>query len=237
VHNLIDFSLFEPGPEMAFAFVAGCVLGVRTPSVAGRHKRTAVAAVAMAVCVVLWLFAGGFVWAPVATADDAANDAGIALRTGRPNEAVRMFDQAREHMPLNAEYAFRAAQAAGSAGGAVYQPAIVDLIGIAIRRNPMQPAYYLARARYLLNGPEAKEKREQVRADFRRALALNPNEVSIRLEYADALKSFDTPADKAEAVKQYEEALRYNGLLNADEPKRLKGERVEQIRRTIDSLK
>ena len=232
IHNLIDFSMSEPGPLMLFAWMAGSALGVRQPSIAGQKKRTAAAVVSLAVCIVLWLVAGGFVWAPTATAADYANDAAQGLRTKRPNEAMRLFMVAHEHQPLNADYAFRAAQAV-IAGSNVYNPMVLDLLGIAIKGNPLAVDYYLMRARYLPHSPDPALHREQIKKDFRRAVALNPNEVSLRVEFGDALASFKTPEDGAEAIKEYEEALKFNGLLKEDEPKRLRGERVEEIRKKI----
>jgi hypothetical protein len=235
VHNLIDFSLFEPGPMMLFAFVAGSLVGVRQPSVAGRRKRTAVAAVALGVCVMVWLVAGGFVWAPTATAEDAATDAAIALRAGRANEAVRLLGQARDQQRLNAEYDYRAARAM-MGGGPAAEAGALALMDRAIRNNPMAAEYYLTRARFLARGSDPARPRDAIKADYARALELNPNDVSIRLEYADVLRSFNTPEDRAAARKQYEEALRYNDLLLANEPKRLKPDKVGEIRKGMEGL-
>jgi tetratricopeptide (TPR) repeat protein len=234
VHNLIDFSLFEPGAMMTFAFIAGSALGVRTPSVAGQKKRTAAAAVSLGICIVLWLVAGGFVWAPTAVAEDAANDAGIAMRNNRPDKALRLLEQAREHQPLNADYAFRAAQSIISSNPA-YSPLVPDLLEKAIRRNPLAVEYYLTRARYLLRN--SSEQRDQIIKDFMRVMELNPNEVSLRVEFADALASFNTAEDRARAVEQYREAQRYNAMLKPNEPKRLKPDKVSEIEKRIAELK
>jgi tetratricopeptide (TPR) repeat protein len=237
VHNLIDFSLFEPGPMMAFAFLAGSALGVRQPSVAGQRKRTVAAAVTLAVAVVLWLVAAGFVWAPTAAAEDAVGEAGVALRSGRPMEALRFLSQARVQQPLNADYAFRAATAAIAGSGATFNREVPALLDLAIRTDPMETKYYLTRARYLLQSEERGAYREQIVKDFRRALELDPNQVSTHAEFADALRDLGTPADRAEALKEYEAALRYNALLKADEPKRLREGQVAEIRKQIERLK
>jgi hypothetical protein len=237
VHNLIDFSLFEPGPMMAFAFLAGSALGVRSPSVAGQRKRTAVAAIALAVSIVLWMVAAGFVWAPTAAAEDATGDAGVALRKGRPLEALRLLSQARVQQPLNADYAFRAATAAIAGSGSAFNREVPALLDLAIRTDPMETKYYLTRARYLLASEERAGYREQIVKDFRRALELDPNQVSTHVEFADALRELGTPADRAEAVKEYEAALRYNALLKADEPKRLREAQVAEIQKQIERLK
>jgi O-antigen ligase len=236
VHNLVDFSLFEPGPMMLYAFVAGCVLGVRQPSVAGRRKRTAAAAVALGVGVVAWLIVAGFVWIPTATAEDAANDAGIALRSGRAAEAVRLYAQAREHQRMNADYTFRTAQAMLATGPTANGAEILALLDSAVRRNPMSTEYLLTRARFTAHLNDAAQRREAIKADYRRVLELNPNEVSLRLEFAEVLKGFGTAEDRAAARREYGEALRFNGMLRADEPKRLKAGRVEEIRKEMGAL-
>jgi tetratricopeptide (TPR) repeat protein len=184
---------------------------------------------------VLWLVAGGFVWAPTATAEDAANDAVIALRAGRGPEAVRLLAQARDQQRLNADYPFRAARAM-IMGGAPNEHEILALLDIAIKANPMASEYLLARARYLAHLPNPGERHDAIVADYRRVLELNPNEVSLHLEFAEVLRSFNTPADRAAAREQYEAALRYNDQLPANEPKRLKPERVAEIKKTIESL-
>ncbi|MDB5320470.1 MAG: lipid core-O-antigen ligase-like enyme [Phycisphaerales bacterium] len=237
VHNLVDFSLFEPGPMIAFAFLAGSVLGVRQPSVAGQKKRTAIAAVALGASIVLWLVAAGFVWAPTAAAEDAVGDAGVALRHGRALEALRLLNQARVHQPLNADYAFRAATVAMAGSGTAVNREALALLDLAIRGDPMETKYYLARARYLLQSEDRAAQREQILKDFRRALELDPNQVSLHVEFAEALRGLGTPADRAEAAREYETALKYNALLKADEPKRLSEAKVAEIKKLIEELR
>jgi hypothetical protein len=58
------------------------------------------------------------------------------------------------------------------------------------------------------------------------------------VEYAEALKTLGSAADRAEAVTQYEEAIRRWGLLKEDEPKkRMFAPRVAGIREEIEKLK
>src|SRR5207253_6886797 len=150
-----------------------------------------------------------------------------AMRGGRPLEALRRLNQARTQQPLNGDYVFRAATAAIALGGGFNRevPALLDL---AIRTDPMETKYYLTRARYLLQNGDRSANREQIVKDFRRALELDPNQVALHVEYADALRELDTPADRAEALKEYETALRYNALLKSDEPKRLREGKVAE---------
>ena len=101
----------------------------------------------------------------------------------------------------------------------------------AIRENPMEGPYYVAAARVELQS--RSPDKAAVRRSFETALGLDPNNVPLRLEYANVLADF---GDSAAARAQYEEALRYNGLLNADEKKRLKAQEVEEIRKKVRGL-
>jgi tetratricopeptide (TPR) repeat protein len=99
----------------------------------------------------------------------------------------------------------------------------------------MGAPYYLNRARYVVRGPEARERREQVRTDYQRVLELDPADAEIRAEYADALVTLGTPEDRAEALKQYKEALDWNERLRPEEPKRKAFEsRAAEIRKKIE---
>jgi len=69
--------------------------------------------------------------------------------------------------------------------------------------------------------------------NYAQALALDPNNIDLRLEYADFLRDHNRPAD---ARQQYERALWYNQQLKIDEIRRLPPARVEQISKTIQSL-
>jgi hypothetical protein len=70
-------------------------------------------------------------------------------------------------------------------------------------------------------------------SDYRRALGVDPYNVAVRLEFADAL---ERSGDPAAAREQFAEALRLNDLLAPDETKRLKEEKVAAIRRRIEKL-
>jgi O-antigen ligase len=239
VHNLVDFSLFEAGPLTLFALLAGAAVGVRTPSAAGRRKRTAAAAVCLGAACAAWLAVAGFVWAPTSAAEDDADEAGAALRQKRSNDAVRLLVAARDRQPLNADYPFRAANVLLAQGGPAQSQGALELLDQAIRTDPMACEFYLARARYFTRGPGqplagTPQVAGHVERDFARAVELNPNDAAVRAEYADALARF---GDRAGAVHQYEEALRYDAMLRPQEPKRMKPERVAEIRANIDAMK
>ena len=96
--------------------------------------------------------------------------------------------------------------------------AVSGILAEAIRQNPMEPMYYatLARAELRNSPPDG----DVVRRGYDAALKINPNDVRMHLEYARALAGFgDTPG----AYAHFQEAKRYNQLLNSDEAKRLPG--------------
>lgn len=233
LHNLIDFSLFETGPMMLFALLAGSVLGVRHPSVAGKKRNTPAAAAALGAAAIAFLLFAGFVYIPTATAEDAAESARLALNTRRPMEASRLLDQAYTHQPLNADYAYRSA-AIWIGSSETFSNAPLERLGQAIKTNPLEPLYYLTRARYLLRAPNFKENAAQIHADFTRALDLNPHDAPLQVEYADALAQLGQPA---EARQRYQRAIDINNALKPNEPKKLQfNKRLDEINRKMQQL-
>src|SRR5205807_4637623 len=104
-----------------------------------------------------------------------------------------------------------------------------QLIDGALAADPVTPRYRRARAELEL----ATGDFSAAWADYDRALQLDPNDMSLRLEYANALRE---KRRGAEARKQYELTLWQNSRLAPDEIKRLTPEQIEQITRTIQSL-
>jgi len=242
IHNLIEFSLFEPGLLCLFALLAGSALGVRQPSVAGRRRRTAVAIGVLAVATVLWLAAVIGLYAPTALAESDAHRGDAALRQNQLTAAFGDFSSAWLAMKINADYAFRAAQALHYEAAAALHPGgsrlstvpalalqIQAYYDIAIERNPAAVGPYLWRASFAMMMHDG----EQATHDFRKALELNPNEVSIRLEFARALATLGKPAD---AREQFRLALWYNDQLDPTEPKRLSPEQIDAINSEIAAL-
>ena len=70
-------------------------------------------------------------------------------------------------------------------------------------------------------------------AHYDKALSLDPNNLGVRIDYADALLKF---GDKKSAAEQYRRALTTNDGYDKTEPKRLTPERAQQIDETIKSL-
>jgi O-antigen ligase len=228
LHNLVDFSLFEPGPMVLFLFLVGCAWGARAeePPATRRLGAGALWAV-MLIGAAVWL-AGAVLAGRVVAGEEAAAAGDDALRGMATREATGHFERAMDLVPFNADYAFRAGRATLFDPDPRQAAAAVALFDRAIARDPNRPQYWLHRAyaRLRAPGPDAAA----VKADYQQALRLDPNNVDMRLEYADILRRFNDPAG---AAREYREALRYNDLLSSDEIKRLPPQRVEDVKRKI----
>jgi predicted Zn-dependent protease len=100
----------------------------------------------------------------------------------------------------------------------------------AIRTNPTSTSYFLFRGDVYLTAGEVAPGRR----DYEHALRLDPNDIGLRLRYADVLKRLGL---KAEARAELERALDLHGQLKQDETERLSEERIAEIRREIETLR
>jgi O-antigen ligase len=246
IHNLIEFSLFEPGPMCLFGLLSGAALGARQPSIAAIRPRAGAAATFI-LATVSSLAAAIFVWLPVTEAENLAQSGDESLRTANLNtpakfdQAAAAYQQAFDRWPLNADYAFRAGRALQieldsmlAAGKESQVPPslrvqIRAFYTAAISRDPSDIPAYLQRAGLALQIRDA----DAVISDFDRAVWLNPNDIGIRLQYAQALQTLRL---NQRAVEQLKLALFYNDGLDAKEPRRLPEETVKEIQKKIDSL-
>ncbi len=229
IHSLIDIAVSETQVLFIFALLCGAALGLRQEPVAGKRKRTAVAIGVFCAGVVAWLAFAGFYFGRTAAAEASAQSAEDAIRARRFDEAYKLLDEARKSQPLNAEYAFKAAQAL------VYQNGsplfIRGLLDEAVAGNPMSVRYRRFRAQYELRQPTPEAG--AVQKAYQAALALDPRNVELRLEYAEALAKL---GDSAGAVDQYREALHRDDELPADEPKRLTAGKREEVEKRMAGL-
>jgi tetratricopeptide (TPR) repeat protein len=216
LHNLVDFSLFEPGPMFLFAWLCGSALGARQihGSTSPRARRGSVVAL-LALAVVLWVIAAGGFALPVALAERNADEGDEAVRTRRFAQAESSFEQALDSVGYNADYAFRAARAALADPAPGSAELALQLLDRAIAADPSRPQYWLHRAYARMRSGASDVA--AVRSDYEQALRLDPNNVDVRIEYADTLRRV---GDRAAAAEQYRLALHYNDLLSPDEPKR-----------------
>lgn len=237
LHNLIDFSLFEPGPMGVFAMITGAALGARQPSAAGQRKRTPLAIAAFSAAVVAWVVIALIAWLPTMLAEMSAarGDQLIASAAPTPglppdpaslDAALQRYRSATKSQSLNGDYAFRAALAIMHADGA--PGAIRAHLDSAIAANPRESAYHVTRATFELRQPNPDA--EIIRRAFQRALELNPRKISLRLEYAQALRQL---GDTAAAIDQEQLALRHDAELPPDEPRRLSPARRAAIEKRL----
>jgi O-antigen ligase len=244
IHNLIEFSMFEAGPMCLLGVLIGSALGarlgnrpVRVPGI----SKVAIAILAMAA--VVWLAAAYWIAVPVGRAETAAHRGDEKLRAGDVQAASEEYGYAATILPFNADYAFRAGRALHLSIG---PPALLsnpDQIDRAIRlrrqieswydiasdRDPVYLATYHLRGIFDLQLGDSRRMVE----DFDELMDLNPNEVSLRLEYARGLEMLHL---LPEAKKQYKLALKYDDQLDKAEPKRLSAAQRVDIEKEIAGL-
>lgn len=228
LHNLIDFSMFEPGVMGVFAALVGASLGLRAQ--AAEYDSRTRALVGLSVAAVLWLAAAIGLFAPVATAESSARRGDELIRAEQPRTAATQFRRAFEQLWIpNADYPYRAAMALARAGAPV--PDIRALLDTAIAANSMDASFHRTRAKLELEQPNPDANR--VIESFQEATALDPNDVWLHLEFADALVRLGM---RAHALEEYRQALRYNDLLGPDEPKRLPPAELQKVQGKIKAI-
>ncbi len=244
IHNLIEFSLFEPGTCCLFGILVGASLGIRLGNPPVRRPHISLLAVAaLAVSCGIWLSALSWIAIPTSRAESAAELGDQQLRAGHFQGACDEYGYAFQIQPLNADYAYRAGRAMHFSIGPPVpltdpnqldhalrsKREIVTWYSIAISKYPALLAAYHLRAIFWLqmNDPEA------MIADFDKVMELDPNEVSLRLEYARDLEMFHL---LPQAREQFKLALAYDDQLDPAEPKRLGQQEVAAIQKEIESL-
>ncbi len=230
VHNLIDFSLFEPGPMCLFAMLLGAALGARGAARGHAVGPRWLPGAALAAGVALWVAAAVGVVVPVGLAEAKAGHGDEELAAGNASTAGAALKDAFETLWIpNADYAYRAATAFQQAGAAPRQ--VRPLLNSAISADPMSAAYRRARANFELH--LAQPDPRQIIEDYERTISLDPNDVSAHRDFADALLKL---GQRQRAIEQYRAALRYNDLLATEEPKRLSSSQIAAIEQQIQSL-
>ena len=109
-----------------------------------------------------------------------------------------------------------------------------QMISEARGHNPKDFRPQLLFARYHISRDQAMEKSTQIDSAYRSTLSIDPNNVDVRLEYAQFLS---TVFESQSAARQFEQALQYDDQLDKAEPKRLSSARKEQIRERIRELR
>lgn len=264
IHNLIEFSLFEPAPLFAFALLSGGVLGLRTegrscvasptpaPTPAPTPRRRWLAVGVASSAALAWIAAAALLAAPIGLAQAMASGADSlayaaanartsgqdpALARDRLSRAVGMMTEAARICPYNGDYAARAARmmiARGASPGEARQ--IQNLLDDAVRADPSCVAFLVLRAEYELSKPTPDL--DVAEADYQRALAIDPMNVRLRLEYAGMLKRYSTFRTTyiKSAIAQYELAKATNDQLSPDEVKRLSPADLARVNQALAEL-
>lgn len=227
LHNLIDFALFDPspGPMMVFAMLVGCLIGIRSnPPLCARFVW-----IRFAVVLVVFIAASVFFVIPVQIADADATHADTLFRLNKPDEAILLYAEASRWIAYNAEYDFRLAEALIFNNAS---PAMVNqAIDKAIAADPWYIDPNLLRARYLQR--QSNPDVPTIMSAYQRVLALNPNDVSMHIEFADFLRNYGRIP---EAISEYQNALWFNNQFPLEEPKRLPASQVNKIQQMIQQL-
>lgn len=230
VHNLIDFALFEPGALCLFAMLGGAALSVRTNYAEKPVVSRTIPIAACAIAGILWIAVLIGLVIPVANAEHYAQSGDDLVRAGQASIAAEALEDAFESLWLtNADYAYRAAVAMQ------YTPTPADrtraMLEAAVRTNPMSVLYRRARAQFEIRQPMPDSRR--IMEDFEAAIEMDPNDVSAHVDFADALVRL---GQRQRAIEEYRTALKYDDLLEKDEPKRMPPAKIAEIEQKIRAL-
>lgn len=229
LHNMIDISFFESGPMLTFMMIAGATMGMNsseTPRASSPAKRVWV----LAPLAAAWVAALFAVVVPLTVAESKAQSADDAIRARNAAAGARLLLDAYDSLPFaNADYLYRAGFAQMAAAAPVDD--IRKTLRDAMRINPASSTYPRRLAEVEIRQPQPEPA--VIRELFERSLALNPNDVTARIDYAKALEMLGL---KIAAAEQYRLALEKNEGLSKDEPKRLPADEVQKIRSAIDRL-
>jgi hypothetical protein len=233
LHNLVDFSMFENGPLLLTALLIGAVLGVRNAMSFGSRERSKAAMVTASLAIIAWVVVAIVFAVPITQAESRAREADENVRQANPRLAAEKYKASFDELLIkNSDYAFKAAEQYALMPD--NEGPFATMIAYAIASNPRDPQAYRYRAGYYLHRGDAMNRATQIDKDFKQTLALDPNNVQARVDYADFLKS---SFESQEAARQYELALDYDNKLDATEPKRLSAEQKDEIQRKIREIR
>jgi len=228
VHNLIDFSFFEPGPMCTFAMLSGAVLGIKSES---KGRRSNAISISAFFAITIFLIASGIaIVAPICVAESFALRGEENLHLGQTTSAAAANQDAFKSLWIpNSDYAYRAAIAMQQTN--LSHEKIRAAFDAAVHADPMSIRTLRSRAEFELSQPQPDQR--SVIDDYEKILALDPSGVSARIEFAYALMKLGKTAD---AIEQFQNALRYNDELAPDEPKRLSPHEIAVLQRQIDEM-
>ncbi|HET6246787.1 MAG TPA: hypothetical protein VFE47_03735 [Tepidisphaeraceae bacterium] len=242
IHNLIEFSLFEPGPMFLFCLLAGSALGLRSEGAAKAGdlavkqapRRPLKPIVGLGLAVAAWVAAAAVLAVPVLEAESLAhqadNDTVAAIsahESASLRKAAKEMSEAFAAVPYNADYARRSTDLLVAAGESKSE--ILKMLDAAIAADPSSMQDVTRRAQFeLTQGEQQKNDKSQIDAglkDLGWALELDPRNVRMRLDFArELLKaaiSTKRPKLAGEAAYQIDRALDNDAQLPPEEIKRL----------------
>ena len=226
LHNTIEFGWFESGPTGLFALLAGALMGIST---AGKERRGNWAVFGAAM--LAWVSTAATWTAPIVQGEILATAADDSLEANRLEEAVDSYRHAAAMLPvIDPQLLLKTATAQLYAR---HDPAEVTatLRGV-VENDPIFIRGHLTLANLLLRSPEPDAV--AIRREYEKAIALNPNDVTVRMEYGQALERLSEPAAAADELQR---ALDANAGLGPDEPKRLDLSQVADLSNRIRQLR
>jgi O-antigen ligase len=248
VQSTIDIALFQPGPWVLVVVMMGTLVGivpdqVQTPlGMNGRILRWP-SVVVFSITAAVWIVIGGGVAARVILAEYFKSASDRETARGNVYAASSSVRDAIDITPVsNWEYVETQIDAmqrhAASPKGQDFQFNWPVVYGELVDTAPRHPMNWLTRSRWLSSQKTVSPAdAQQSIDDFGRAVALNPNDVDLRIEYADLLERFGRQISAAE---QLEAALKIDDKLDPKEPERLKLRspgKYEAIRKRISVLR
>ncbi len=238
VHSMVDFAFFENGPMGVCMLAIGATIAMTARQAAdvrggdanspndvhgsARRRTGATGRLAVVAAAAVWL--GGLVAlvsllvVPVVRAEANRLEGDDFVRAGRLDAAADRYTNALERVPWNSEYAMLAARAMLLDVRQISLDSTRAMLDRASAINPAAVRPLLERARFERRLPPAQRLPDRAAAAYQAALQLNPNDVRIRVEFAQFL---DQLGLSDEAAAQYEAALRFDDQLPPDEIKRL----------------
>lgn len=231
LQSMFDMVILETGVLMITVSIVGAVCGLRAmprrrlplASVVIVSVPMTIATLAMAVLIVV----------PVVRAELASFEGDRLLSEGRFEPAARAYARAFELAPArNVEFAMRVVAAA--VNDRRLEPLAIEWINKAVSVAPDSSRVRQARARLQLGMSSEPGFVQAGLDDFRRAVELDPQSISLRIELADLLERFGRPG---EAAAQIEAALAINDAYSETESERLSPDTVARLRDRLARLR
>jgi O-antigen ligase len=246
IQSQIDMAVFETGPLAVLMVVIGAALGVRAAGESLRGERlsvpggTRVASVrrfgsgliAMAIFgLICWIAFAIFLVIPTWIEQRKTHEADLLAANERWSEAARVYEDAyRVSLFPNHEIALRAAASWSEIPGRY--PNALSWAERATENQPRSINAWLARAR--LTMLSAQSIPQEAIDYFARAVDLNPQDIQLRIEFAQVLETagrFELSAEQISA------ALETNEAYDPTEAERLSEVQLSNLQRRLVSLR